>query len=144
MHARPKKKLCWNCEGGVEFAQENCPYCGVYLHPGVVEDQPKIASLFSPPYPQMEEEVEEERETVLQEKQPVSIAKKREDDAVSTLLFTWLLLASGLLFSLFGLVIFLFSNQGALVLRWDYDMWWLFFFSGITLLFLGYRFLSKL
>jgi hypothetical protein len=47
MSAIPKKKLCWNCEGNVAKDIDNCPYCGVYLHANVEEEEDHS---WNPPY----------------------------------------------------------------------------------------------
>lgn len=134
MTQQVKKKLCWNCEGAVTHAVETCPYCGVYLSPENLKDEPQTPLkkgkevIPTPPY-QPEEVITEEIET-----------QKQEQDGYLLPLSS---LMAGAVFAIFGLIIYLFSQDGKLTLTWDSDWGLIFIAIAIPLLFLGYRGASK-
>ncbi|MFN4173669.1 MAG: hypothetical protein ACK4HV_01000 [Parachlamydiaceae bacterium] len=135
MTQQVKKKLCWNCEGSVTHTVETCPYCGVYLSPENLKDDPQSQSrapkelIPKPPY-QPEEVVAEELDT-----------SKQEQDGY---LIPLVSLMAGAVFAIFGVIIYLFSQDGKLTLTWDSDWGLIFIALAIPLLFIGYRGASKL
>ena len=143
MNERPKKKLCWNCEGNVVETEDNCPYCGVYLHPGSLSGQVERASLFSPPYPQ-QEETHEEAPPVEAAKPAETIVSAGLGNTLKEMLLSLVMLSSGVFFFLFSLAIFLFSHNGQMTLTWSISSGWLFFLSGLPLVIFGWRSLQKL
>ncbi len=134
MTQQVKKKLCWNCEGAVTHTVETCPYCGVYLSPENLKDEPQTHSKIgkevipAPPY-QPEEVIAEEVEP-----------QKQEQDGYLLPLSS---LMAGAVFAIFGIIIFLFSQDGKLTLTWDSDWGLIFLAIAIPLLFIGYRGASK-
>lgn len=160
MSAVPKKKLCWNCEGNVSRQIDNCPYCGVYLHAEELEEnsswnpsyQPssKTEEIPAPIYQiQQEEEVEETEEI----EEPVFNQENQADSD----LYSWtqlttqlrkdvfpiLFLMMGSIFFLFGVVLYLFSQNGALVLQWQANQAPYFLFFSLPLVGFGWWFLQK-
>lgn len=150
-----KKKLCWNCEGAVSLESENCSFCGVYLSSLGTEDK---NDLFSPPF-RMEVEEENEvipappyvhEETASLKEESVSVpvapvvAKGQPTSTVLAIFLPLFLLLSGTIFSLFGLVLFLFSHNNTLVLRWDASYWGFYLFPAILMLIFGWFSLSKI
>lgn len=59
-------------------------------------------------------------------------------------LLSLFLMLTGSTFFLFGLVIFLFSDQGALILRWNRDQALIYLGLGVCALFAGWRFILRL
>jgi hypothetical protein len=136
MSQQVKKKLCWNCEGSVTHNVETCPYCGVYLSPQNLKDEPtplsskKSKDEVPPPSYQPEETQEE------------TLSQSNEED--DNVLLPLASLMTGAIFALFGLIIYLFSTDGKLTLTWDSDWGLIFLALSIPLLFLGYRGATKL
>jgi hypothetical protein len=160
MSTKPKKKMCWNCEGRVTFQDENCPYCGVYLSPlneGATEDK---EDLFAPPYRMGGIEEEEEQAVPLapytapQEAVAVAIPKQAIEEnhhestgpflsadikaAVLPLIF----LLGGSVCFLFGIALLLFSQHGTLTLQWSGDYWFVYFIAALPMLLFGWKYLQ--
>ena len=145
MTATPKKKLCWNCEGRVSLAEENCPYCAVYLGPAPDENG-ESKDILAPPY----RLVESEDETV--PASPYASEKEEEEEEVDLsvakadikeVVLPLSLLSAGTLFFLFGLVLLVFSNQGVLTLTWNGDYWYFYLIFALPMLFFGWRSLKR-
>lgn len=162
MSAVPKKKLCWNCEGNVSRQVDNCPYCGVYLHSEELEEnsswnpsyQPsnKTEEIPSPIYQIQQEETLADQGTHEEkpvEETPRKVVKASNDswkihlDQLKKDVFPTLFLMMGSIFFLFGLVLFLFSQEGTLTLQWQASHALYFLIFSIPLVFLGWRFLQK-
>lgn len=107
MSALPKKKLCWNCEGSVALQEEDCPYCGVYLNA-----VPSMGGISLPH--QIEERVASFSKGE-EEEEEAEGASEGSGAVLLPLLF--LLCGSSLL--LFGALLWLFSVDGMLTLRWN-------------------------
>lgn len=158
MSAVPQKKLCWNCEGNVSKDIDNCPYCAVYLHADELEENSSWSSSYrssskaeeipSPLYqikPNDEQDFQEENEN----------ESVIPDD---TLLFTWnalfkqlkcdifpiLFLMMGSTFFIFGVVLFLFSENGTFTLQWQERDSLYFLLFAVPLLGLGWMFLQQM
>lgn len=135
MTQQVKKKLCWNCEGGVAQTVETCPYCGVYLSPDNLKDEPHTPAKIGkeaipvPPYQPSEDIALDEIDAPRQEQEGYLLP-------LSSLM-------AGAVFAIFGLIIYLFSQDGKLTLTWDSDWGLIFIALSIPLLFLGYRGASK-
>jgi len=151
MSAVPKKKLCWNCEGNIIKDVDNCPYCGVYVHspeldeinnwnvPYVVEN--KKEEIPSPLYQlHSTEEVQDNVNEELNEShsESASMFQQLKNDVLPTLL-----LMVGSIFFLFGLILFLFSNQGTLTLQWNGNHWPYFLFFSLPSVYFGWKFLLQ-
>ena len=153
MNAIPKKKLCWNCEGNVSVAEENCPYCGVSVRPPSLEG---VSNNFTPPYqmahtaknqtippspyaPQIHEEskIEEEKENN-------QVSSSLPTGEFKNVLIPMLFLLAGSVFFLFGMVLLLFSQNGLFKLSWNGNLWYLYLLVSVPLLFIGWMALQKL
>lgn len=159
MEAQLKQKLCWNCEARVDFGIESCPSCGVYLStsPLLEQSAPTISNYSTPPY----RHVAYEQDTQIPESPynfqesiqenvvtPDKKEVKQEEAAASTIFWKKELMPMGLLFagsifSLFGIVLLLFSNNGELVLRWNGEYWYVYLLLGVPFLTFGWKSLEK-
>lgn len=134
MAGQVKKKLCWNCEGNVSNSQETCPYCGVYLSPQGLNEDPITTSPFK--------KSKAEEEIPAPPYQPEAIHNENgaeAQEAEENLLVPLAALMGGALLALFGLVIYFFSTNGRLTLSWDSDWGLIFLAVSLPLLYIGYR-----
>lgn len=152
MSKNAKKKLCWSCEGRVEKAAENCPYCGVYLSPNI-PDTPKSA-ISAPytaqvqanakapvaPYQPKKGQAEEEASEEASEKEAAEAQASISD--LKTVLLPLVLLLAGTIFLLFAAVLYLFSQNGVFTLRWNGDNWIYYLALSVPMLFFGWRALN--
>jgi hypothetical protein len=156
MKAKPKKKLCWNCEGNVSLQIENCPYCGVYVSPGNEDKE----NLFSPPYgPQVENKQDiptppyavnshtlegstTAQDSDLQETED----EKALDEIVEIKHFIQplVLLLAGSVFFIFGLTLLLFSHQGVFSLKWNGNYWFLYLLISLPMIGFGWIALQRM
>lgn len=150
MSATPKRKLCWNCDGSLALAVDQCTYCGASLKEGAAPPKVKKKPIDSlaPPYAMLQEgsngvapqppfDVVNKQASV-EETQEVSAEPSHTTEATnvfSSLLF----LLGGSVFCLFGLVLWLFSQDGVFTLHWNGDYWYVYTTGGAALLFLGWR-----
>lgn len=152
MSAVPKKKLCWNCEGNVSREMDNCPYCGVYVHSleqegiggwNVPYPTPSTSDSEEVPSPlyKLHETTEAEDQVDLDESSypSESIYHQLKKDVLPILL-----LMSGSLFFLFGIVLLLFSNNGTLTLQWNGNHWPYFLFVSLPCVYLGWKYLIQM
>jgi hypothetical protein len=156
MSAVPKKKLCWNCEGNIAKQVDNCPYCGVYVHsPDLDENNGwnipyasgnKKEEIPTPFYQIHEnnqthsEEDLEEPSLSNEESQPnFSVMQQLKEDVLPILL-----LMSGSIFFLFGIVLFLFSTDGKLILEWNGNLWPYFLALAVPFVYLGWKYLLRM
>ncbi|MFA6916437.1 MAG: hypothetical protein WC222_08570 [Parachlamydiales bacterium] len=129
----PKHKLCWQCEGNIDFTQDHCPYCGVYLN---VESNFAAASeehTFTPPYrlPNIQENESGDNANV-----------EAIQPGIIDYLKPLLLLLLGSTLSIFALMLYLFSSNGVLTLQWNADVWYLYLVISVPLLWAGWRALN--
>lgn len=155
MSATPKKRLCWNCDGSLSLAVDQCTYCGASLKEGANPKQAKKKSSdpLAPPFAMLQEakpakapqppfDVLGKRLEEEEEEPPVVEAANSSD---STTVFSSLLfLLGGSVFFLFGLVLWLFSQNGVFTLHWNGDYWYVYLSGGLALLGLGCRALKGL
>jgi hypothetical protein len=130
MSAIPKKKLCWQCEGGVSSAEDNCPYCGVYLHPDH-EMEASSDSPFAIPLFQVNAD------------QNDSLSHDNESfDEEHSLFHTaqaLCLMVVGSTLLLFAAVLGLFSTDGVFTLQWNASYWYLYALCALPLLYWGWQ-----
>lgn len=134
MSAIPKRKLCWHCEGGVALEEDNCPYCGVYLHPEEPLPQRESATIQLPSHNDNDDDEEE------------SFSSPVEEVAIPSVTFfkALALLLVGSTLAFFALALFLFNENGLFTLQWDASRWYLYATVAIPLLYLGWRSLGSL
>lgn len=152
MSATPKKKLCWNCEGRVSLEEENCPYCAVYLGPAPNEKGGGYDPL-APPYRLVESEEEQEvppspyaahepTKTGEQSAQePVELETASSD--LKRVVMPVAMLSAGAMFFVFGLILFVFSEEGTFTLTWNGEHWYYYLVFALPMLFLGWRSLQN-
>lgn len=159
MNKKNDKKLCWNCDGDVSLHSSQCPYCGVDLSQalpvgenlsfsslaspfqsaptGSAVPKPPYSNVFSNDFSVTEEEwkkaLEGEKEEV-QGAEEENVARSSNRDMIALLL-----LLPGIVFSLFGLALTLFSQEGLLTLQWNQNLAYFYFVGAVPLLYLGWR-----
>lgn len=142
MSAVPKKKLCWHCDGSIATDINNCPYCGVYLlatddaenkrwSPSDQEDEEAPAPLYQL---QEEETAKTQTETKATPFLSIELIQNLKVDIGPILM-----LMAGSIFFLFGIVLFLFSQDGILTLQWNGSNWIYFLGLSVPLIFLGWK-----
>jgi hypothetical protein len=156
MRGKPKKKLCWNCEGSSSLEEENCSFCGVYLNPLSPTDQQEKEALFAPPYripthnslekkapaaPYAEESPSPQESEEAIDDIPTLTAPYRVQDKAT--LYALLLILPGSVLFLFGLTLLLFADAGRFTLYWNSDYWYCYLFSALLMLGFGWRFLQQ-
>jgi hypothetical protein len=146
MSAIPKRKLCWKCEGGVSLTEENCPFCGVYLSPS----NPNENSWLKPPYRLVEEEQAVPPSPFTNsapskiEKEVIPSPENEATHDVQNVVITLVLLITGSIFLLFGLILWLFSDNGVFTLHWNSQYWFIYLAIAVPMLLLGWRTLQKI
>jgi len=144
MSIKPKKKLCWNCEGNVEEKHENCPYCGVSMNVSPLAGTKTADDLLAPPYRSNSSNKDQSIP-----KAPYSNKEEPPAEVVSAPATTGefqsaavslTFLTVGSVFALFSLVLALFSDkQGVLTLHWHASYWYIYLLIALPLLYLGWR-----
>ncbi len=152
------QKLCWKCEKAVHVYALRCPYCRSDLtHPVKREDFNENSAsrpdLFQgsqsaplPPYAlqdvedSQEEEMSQEDENSNNE---TSLKTHFKDPEFKTAFKALAFLLSGSVFILFALLLFLFSHDGYLTLKWKSQYWPIYFLLSLALLYWGWKALGE-
>lgn len=142
-----EKRLCWNCDADVSLHLEQCPYCGADLN------QPQERKI---PYESLGSPFQQAPTTPFVEKDNFAVSNEEwknaldeqdlpEEDAKSGRreVIALLLLLPGVVFCLFALLLFFFSNDGTLTLHWNQNMAYFYFLGAIPLIYLGWRAISR-
>ncbi len=159
-------KLCPNCDGYVAVEVIICPYCGNSIpreeenenDEGSIEKdrnssslspEETLSSLYPPPYrPKAYDAsiVEEEKLYEKEEKEIVeeSASFTQEISEKRSTLIPTILFSIGINIFLLSLLLFFFSEDGDLFLKWDARFWFLYLLVAAPLVFFGYKGLSKL
>ena len=142
-------KLCPYCDGQMDWDVIACPYCGSDVSEVDKEEvsndseiirrlSPKetLASLYPPPYqPKVYDQLEEEQ--VFEEE----IEEKVVEEKISFLPI--LLFSLGIHLLVFSLLLFFFSKNGELFLKFNGHMWIFYFIASVLMMYFGYRKFSK-
>jgi hypothetical protein len=152
MKAKKRQKMCYNCEGEIDLDVIVCPFCAADLRAEKPEQQrtpynPAASvknlntqqSLYPPHYAPKAQE--EEPSEAFAEEPALSIA---ETDEPKNIFGPTILITLGAQLLLFGLLMFLFSHKGSLILKWDARFWFFYVLASIPLLIFGYKSVSKL
>lgn len=143
MSTPPKTKLCWNCEARVTPYDENCPYCCVYLDP-LPKPKGIDSTLNTAPQPPYQKENEGESAAIASPyytpaEEVESDAQEVQDRGRGGSLLPMALLLCGSLFLFFSLILFFFSVDGVLTLKWSREYWYLYLVIAAVLLGWGWR-----
>jgi hypothetical protein len=152
MSAISKKKMCWNCEGRVALADENCPYCGVYLSTSsLINQQDESATHIAPYRPGSDKSipaspygVDKQEENEEEDIPTETIQEEALNPNQKSYLLPCVLLLSGSVFFVFGLILLAFSSRGTLTLQWNASYWFAYLGVATMLLFMGWRSLQNL
>lgn len=150
MGKKNDKRLCWNCNGYVEFQFENCPYCSCHIDhlsknqavKSGVEGELNASlneSVLNPPYPAISKEfavTKEEWDQALNE----DVAEREpEEKEHKNDLVAMIMLLPGVMFVLFAAILFFFSSDGVLQLQWKASFAYFYLLGAIPLLIFGLR-----
>lgn len=151
MNAVPKKKLCWNCEGNISRDIDNCPYCAVYLHVDENSNwspsyQPssKTEEIPSPLYQKEQDSEEDHQEQDSSQEDAENFNWSLLMRQLKQDIFPLLFLMMGSVFFLFGVVLWLFAQNGTLTLQWQGDHGLYFLIAALPLMLLGWKFFRQL
>ncbi len=132
-----RTKLCPHCEGRIPIPLDDCPYCGqsIFSQAAFSLGNEKENPAFVPPYLARWEE-----EPVREEKQAAVRGKEIQKEKMKqkSLLLTILLLTIGSYLFALGILVFLFSENGKLVLEWKSRYSLLYCFLASPLLYIGW------
>ena len=153
--------MCWNCEARVDYGVETCPSCGVYSSTSPLLEQSGDMlpdnSYITPPYrlvPDEEESEVPDSPYQIGGEEPVENANADSEEA-KTVSIPFKLphwesemiplgaLLGGSVFSLFSLVLLLFSEEGVFTLQWNGNYWYLYTLVGLPLLYFGWKALES-
>ena len=150
MSAVPKKKLCWNCEGNIVCDIDNCPYCGVYVHSPELDEINNWTASYTTedkteeiPSPFYQLHPEQENSDKLDETVDNSLISSSLIYQLKNDVFPTLLLMSGSIFFLFGIVLLLFSHNGTLTLQWNSNLWPYLLVGAVACVIFGWRLLLR-
>lgn len=155
MNAKKNTKLCWNCEGELDRHALQCLYCGVNLNTAAEEikspaspmtpQAPKFIAPaeplrpFSyPPYSKSEVDWATSEQEETDEREDLT-----EAEGGKILSWPFALLLSGIVLTLFALILLLFSTEGVLTLRWNARYWFVYLLLALPLLIFGWKFLKE-
>jgi hypothetical protein len=152
MKPKKRQKLCHNCEGEIDIDVIVCPFCAADLR----EEKPEQRySSFSsqvhhmggsPVFQANKPSQILVKEPVADVAEEVAFAKEEtlaQEENPSSFFLPVFLFTIGVQLFVFGLLMFLFSNKGVVLLKWDARWWFLYPLAGIPFLVLGFRFLSR-
>ena len=157
MNSVSSSRLCWNCDGQVDSELDHCSYCGVSLEnreeqdfnpPYQIETETSTQPLPSPPYaaqaqPPHREPVSEEAWDEVQQSEKVRTHAKEHKGEIWSVMAPLAMLLGGSVFFLFGLVLFLFSQDGVFTLRWDASYAAFYLVAASILLYFGWQALAQ-
>ncbi len=130
-----RRKLCWECGGEVPQSAEQCPFCGAAFEV-VSTEEGETDAFFSqssgsadfysdseppkPLYQPIDESVPQEEVSDEEE--------EKADGSARQQLICLCFLIPGFALLLFGIIMFFFSQEGYLTLKWDAS-WGMFIFA---------------
>ncbi len=155
MKPKKRQKLCYNCEGEVDLDVIVCPFCAADLREEKPEQQRSSFSASAHsvkqlggtalyPPPRTEEPIyTPPTEELIMPREEAPSSQEESSDTKTTLIATALFTFGAQLF-LLGVFLLLFQTHGALILKWDARLWFLYVFASVPLLLFGYRALSRI
>lgn len=130
-----RRKLCWECGGEVPESAEQCPFCGAAFE---VEsaDASDTDAFFSQSHASADYYSDSEPPRPLyqpidegaSQEEGFSSEEDKSDGASRQQLICLCLLIPGFALLLFGIIMFFFSQEGYLTLKWDAS-WGMFIFA---------------
>ena len=145
MKTKKRQKLCYNCEAEVDLDVIVCPFCAADLREEKPEQQIpsynpsatlKNLNTQQSLYPSQKGPSEEMRQD---ESHPV-----QTEEEAKTVIGPLLLLTLGAQLLLLGFFMLLFSSKGALTLKWDARLWYIYILAATALLIFGTKSVKKL
>lgn len=162
------QKMCWSCDGHVHVYELQCPYCGADLSEEEKQELKRAIEWAQEETSFQDSSFEEEisQEKIVQEKEEMqkelehppfaSLIEEIEEATVDGAsrweergppenrdlenpLASLLLLLPGSLFFLFGLALFLFSQNGILTFKFSGKYWFVYLLGSWPLLYFGWR-----
>lgn len=135
---KERTKLCPHCEGRVPISLDDCPYCGqsIFSQPSFSLKNASESSSFIPPYLSNWEEEALIKEERLAPMKPKEVPKDSRQQ--KSLLLTIVLLTLGSYLFTLGFLVFLFSENGKLILEWQSKYSLLYCFVASPLLYVGW------
>lgn len=145
--------MCYNCEGEVDLDVIVCPFCAADLRAEKPEQQRPSFNVTAsvknlntqqslyPPHYAPKAPAEEEAPQAEASEMAAEVPSSEEGGNVYG---PTILLTLGAQLLIFGLLMFLFSSKGAMILKWDARFWFIYVFASVPLLIFGYKSLSKL
>lgn len=138
--------MCYNCEGEIDLDVIVCPFCAAdlreekpeqqvpsYNPAGTLKNLNTQQSLYPTQSPtKVRQEEEPQMSPIEEEEEPKNIV-------VPTILMTL-----GAQLILFGLLMLIFSSNGAMILKWDARLWYFYVLASIPFLIFGYKSVNKL
>lgn len=158
MSAKPERRICWNCEGNVQFSQDVCPYCQTSLDQASLDQighdtQPENLLRYAPPY-RLSDHISNGAVLPspfgpMEAQEPIeNESEEEENDAITdeakSMAITMALLMTGSILLLFSIALWLFSSNGYLVLQWNGRYWFLYLLTGVSMFYFGWRNLAYL
>ncbi len=157
-----KQKMCPSCDGRIPIDSEVCPYCTQEFQTQPLKSQSSLfqsqsledslASLYKPPYqskrPSHDPLPIEKSSSISSKNVEASLyGNQRQEELLQepkgSLLSIILLLSAGHLF-VFGILLFVFAQNGVLHLEWNANNWFFYCLGAIPLLYFGWKQLQKL
>lgn len=144
MNSDGRRKLCWECGGEVPVEVEQCPFCGATFevksepfYSASSEEEVDSFSTSEPPSPLYQPI---DSDAPLSEESEPSV----KDQESRHQLICLCLLIPGFALLMFGIIMFFFSTEGYLTLKWDAS-WGMFIFALSALfIYFGARAYKKL
>jgi hypothetical protein len=134
---KQRTKLCPHCEGRLPVSLEECPYCGqsIFSQGSLSLKAVNENSSFVPPYLASWDEpsLKEEKSAALRPKEAAKETRQQK-----SLLLTIILMTLGSYLFALGLLVFLFSENGKLVLEWKSKYSLLYCFIASPFLYIGF------
>jgi hypothetical protein len=168
MKPADRQKICPQCDGRVPFDAAECPYCANEFPQSEKTStgqaplfknqslQESLASLYTPPYnsakspqksPVLQQKMSEFKKEVsssppLMNSSAAAVAampdEDRSESSKASFWAIFALIVGGHLLTL-GLLQLFFSEEGALHLEWDSQLWYLYCLISLPLFYFGYK-----
>jgi hypothetical protein len=149
MKPKKRQKLCCHCEGEVDLDVIVCPFCAADLR----EEKPEQKTVYNPTSALQNMDMHQSLYPSSYTSKPIETVTADSQDSVRisepeietrSLWGPIILMTLGSQLFLFGVLMLLFSDKGALLLKWDARLWFIYILASVPFLIFGYRSVSKL